>query len=220
MPATVAWRRVATVSAVRRLGYLAASAALVCTQVAAVAVPMAHHEAWRNDRPGRLLLDVAGNGRFVHDSATPLLDATRLAPGSSASGDVDVENDSASDATLSVRATHVIEDENGCDHAEVWSGDTTCNPLGGELGDWLQVSLSRRQGEHYRPVWSGSFIALERGVTLPGSLGSRSVWPLRMTVTLPYAAGNDTQTDQVHFDLRWTATQGGHGHCFGSTRAA
>lgn len=196
-----------TVSAVRRLGYLAASAALVCTQVAAVAVPR-HSPA-----AGQLLLDVLGDGQgFVHTSTTPLLDATRMAPGYSTSGSVDVENNSKGSAALSVRAVHVIEDDNGCDHAEVAAGDTTCGRSGGELGRWLHVSILRRQGGNLEPLWSGTFAALTAGVRLPGPIAAGSVWPLRMTVALPYAADNTTQTDRVFFDLRWTA-QGGGGRC-------
>ena len=188
----------------RRLACAAAATALLGLQVGAVSLP-----AFATGG-GRLLLDVAGDGEgFVHHSSTPLLSFHRLAPGYAASGAVEVKNDSPHRAALVLRAYDVEDDENGCLVQETRMGDTTCG-VGdgdGELGEWLELTVSRDgAGSAPEQLWTGSIADLESGAELTENMPAGAVWPLRMTVELPRAAGNDTMTDKVGYDLRWTAS--------------
>ena len=157
---------------------------------------------------GRILFDVAGDGEgFTPDPSIPLVDHLRLAPGLSTSGDVVVRNDSANAAEMTLQAVNVREDENECLPQETREGDDTCSEDGGELGRWLEVSLaSGADGPTADRLWTGTIAALEDGVVLSDHLSAGDELQLRMTLRLPYAAGNDTMTDRIRYDLRWTAT--------------
>jgi hypothetical protein len=55
------------------------------------------------------------------------------------------------------------------------------------------------------PLWSGSIYDLMTPVTLSSGLPANAVWDYRLTLSLPVAAGNETQSDRLGFDLRFTA---------------
>jgi hypothetical protein len=155
---------------------------------------------------GRLLVDVPGDGEgFVHDTSTPLLHFLKLAPGSSTSGEVTVKNDSPHVVELALQAVDVREAENGCNRPEARE-DTTCDDPDGELGDWLVVTVSGRQGTTPQLLWSGDLDELSEAEVLVERMPAGAEWALELNVELPFAAGNDTQTDRTSFDLRWIAT--------------
>jgi hypothetical protein len=189
------------VNVLRRLTGIAAAGVLVAAQVATSGLP-----AFADDG-GSLLLDVPGDSQgFVHDTSTPMLNFLKLAPGYSTIGDVQVKNDSTHTAQLALQATDVAEDENGCNGPETRSGDTSCDTAGGELGAWLRVTVSRETDGSQQTLWSGGLSDLASGVVLADEMPAGAVWPIQMKVELPYAAGNDTQTDRVGFGLKWTAS--------------
>lgn len=126
------------------------------------------------------------------------LSLDRLAPGLARTGTVTVTNPSAEPATLAIATLEVTDDDNGCVRPEVRDGDTTCGPGGGELSQWLEVTISD-DGE---ALWSGRFTQLQEDRSLPGVLAPGESRDLDITVALPFEAGNDTMTDQVGFDLR------------------
>ena len=158
---------------------------------------------------GQLLIDVPGDGGkgFVHDTDSPLLRITELAPGYTTSGTLALRNDSSGRADLTLRALDVDESENGCVRPEQNDGDVTCTGDGGELADWLEVEVGEVTPAGTRSLWQGSLTELGgpgAGVALE-SLGAGEVLPLRVTVTMRREAGNDTMTDGVGFGLRWNA---------------
>lgn len=187
---------------VRGVASAAVGALLVALQAGAV-MPPAHAA----DGPG-ISFDVAGDGRgFVDDPAGPLLTTDLLAPGYSATGDVRIRNDSADVAELVVQATDVRNDDHGCVRPEIRVGDTSCGVDGGELASWLELTITKDAGSTAaRELWSGSIEELVDGATLTDGMEPGAVWSLRMTAHLPRAAGNETQTDRIGFDLRWTAS--------------
>ncbi|HET9186344.1 MAG TPA: hypothetical protein VFN80_00200 [Acidothermaceae bacterium] len=154
---------------------------------------------------GQLLIDVVGdNHGWVHDSSQPLFHFDKLAPGSSTSATLRLKNDSSSRATLSVKAIHVHDDDNGCLPQERAAGDTTCGRGGGELGKTVRFAVVCPAVSASRPLWSGTISDVEKGVTLPQSLGPMAVIELHVTAELPHSAGNETMTDRLGFDLAWT----------------
>src|SRR4051794_20154793 len=92
--------------------------ACVLLTMAAVAVPAT---AWADS--GHISVNV-GNG-WTRDSTEPLFDSDPIAPGWSGSRDLQVRNDSDTDAALLLSATDIVGDENGCNHPETYA-DTTC----------------------------------------------------------------------------------------------
>jgi hypothetical protein len=68
------------------------------------------------------------------------------------------------------------------------------------------VTVARESNGAMQTLWSGRLDQLRQGAKLTTSLAARGSWPLRVTLALPWAAGNDTMTDSVTFDLRVDAT--------------
>jgi hypothetical protein len=129
-----------------------------------------------------------------------------LMPGSHASTDFVVSNEAGAPASLRVQATDVVEDDNGCVRPEQQSGDVTCGPGGGELGDWLQLQLRDVTDGGDQELWAGTVHDLENGVDALQSVAANGTPRLRLVVTLPRGATNDTMSDQTTFALRWTYT--------------
>ena len=159
------------------------------------------------DDGGRLLLDVPGDGEgFVSHTSKPVIQTSRLAPGYSTTGALVLKNDSSTPAHVRLQTVRVRDDDNGCNRPETRDGDTTCGQGGGELSDWLEATVSRSSNGSTQALWHGSLSALAVGVDLPDEIKAGATWPLRLTLELPYAAPNQTQTDRVGFGLRWSAS--------------
>lgn len=186
---------------IRRRGVAALVAAFAAAGLSLLATPPARADSGA----GQVLIEVPGDGHgFVHDSTTPLLDFDRLAPGMTTSADLVVENASAATADLSLRATDVADDDNGCLPPEVRAGDTTCGPGGGDLGRWMQFTVSSVDSGVAHRLWSGTIADLETGAVLEHGVTAGTAQSLRLDATLPHAAGNDTMSDRLGYDLRWT----------------
>jgi hypothetical protein len=187
------------VSAVRR----AIAAAALVTGVGAGVVAIAPTAAYADD--GHISVNV-GNG-WEHDASAPLFDITNIFPGWTDSRTLHVRNDSDQTASLSLAATDVVEDENGCNHPESFA-DSTCGADEGELGSQLlltaYVDPDNDGSFEATPTWTGTVQQLETATDLLGAVPSGGVVGLRLDAELPYASGNETQTDQVEFGLRLT----------------
>jgi hypothetical protein len=162
---------------------------------------------------GSLLVDVPGDGAgFTHDPGVPFLDVSRLYPGSSGSGYLDVRNASAYDTKLDLAVLDLDSQENGCLRPETREPGEHCDADGGELEDWLQVTVTREDlptGTPDQVLWRGDLGSLATGADLGGSFPAGATWRLRMTVDLPQAATNETMSDSLTFDARLTATGAG-----------
>jgi hypothetical protein len=145
-----------------------------------------------------------GHG-WVHDSATPLFDFDRIAPGWTGERTLRVRNDGSGVATLALSAGDIVEAENGCNHPESVV-DTSCGGDQGELGHQLQLTVyTDPDGDGVfdtTPAWTGGLYDLRRAAVLAGDVGAHAVTGVRLDATLPDASGNETQTDQVGFDVR------------------
>lgn len=154
---------------------------------------------------GSLVVDVPGDGvGFTHDASRAFLDVQRLYPGGSGWGELEVRNTSAYDAKLDLAVTDLVSSENGCLRPEMREPGEGCDADGGELEGWLDVTVSR-EGTGAGELWHGRLAELASGVEL-ATLPAGMTWRLRMTVALPEAATNDTQTDSLTFATRFTAT--------------
>lgn len=152
-----------------------------------------------------------GSG-WVHDSATPLFDVSRMAPGFDQSATMLVRNDATDAGDLSLSSTDIVEYENGCMHSEAVV-DTTCGALQGELGHELVFSVYADPDNdgtfETTPRWTGTLYDLAKPVDLLNDLAGGGIAGLRVEMTLPHSSGNETQTDQVGFSLRLTLTGAG-----------
>lgn len=129
-----------------------------------------------------------------------------LMPGSQASTDFVVSNEAGVPASLRVLATDVIEDDNGCVRSERQGGDVTCGPGGGELGGWLHLQLLDVTGGGDQELWAGTVHDLQNGADVLQHVAANGSPRLRLVVSLPRGATNDTMSDQTRFALRWTYT--------------
>ena len=142
----------------------------------------------------------AGHG-YLRVSGGPVV-VRSLAPGLSGSGTFTVRNETRDRADVRVTALAVIDRENSCISPEKRVPGERCSLDGGELSDWLRVTITRRQGASEVKLWSGRLAQLRGGVKLSGAVPARTSWTLRVALGLPWAAGNDTMTDSVSFGLR------------------
>ena len=126
----------------------------------------------------------------------------RLAPGHSGSGVIRVSNPHESGGRVSLAATDLADEENGCERPEVRTSGEECDADGGELSEWLDVTVTRDG----TPLWSGGIRDLEEPQEFPGVLPAGETWNLDVTVSMPVEAGNDTMTDRVAFDLEIITT--------------
>ena len=128
-------------------------------------------------------------------------DDALLAPGTSITRTVLVTNRSNHEAELHLRATGIEDDDHGCVRPESRDGDDSCGGGGGELGDWLELTVVDTSGAQ---LWSGGLDELGEGATLLPQMSRRSDEELRIVTTMSLDAGNDTMTDAVSYDLEWT----------------
>jgi len=188
---------------VNRLG----GAALALSAAFAVMLPATTASAAQMaDSDGRLSVNT-GSG-WTHDPTTPLFDLTRIAPGWNGTTTIAVRNDSDQGAAIGLSATNVVENENGCNHPESYV-DTTCTGAdAGELGKEIILSVYAdpdNDGTYgSTPTWSGSIEDLKQAATLSSQLPAGGISGYKIDATLPYSSGNETQTDQVSFDLKVT----------------
>lgn len=121
----------------------------------------------------------------------------QLAPGHSRSSAITVSNPTDGPAEIALAVTVSEEDENGCARQEARVATERCDADGGELGDWLDVTVSRDGTE----LWTGPVRDLAEPQQMPGSLAAGGTWDLDLTMAMPTEAGNDTMTDRIAFDL-------------------
>jgi hypothetical protein len=154
---------------------------------------------------GRVLVDLHDGYGWVHDSTTPLLSFSRLAPGSVRSASFAVRNASADSAELSLASLAVSDDDNGCNHPESLV-DSTCGSGEGDLGHELQlrVYVDRTHSSTFAatPTWTGSVYDLNAARTLDATMPSDGQVDIKVEAELPLSSGNETQTDQLGFDLK------------------
>lgn len=178
----------------------------VATAVLLLMAPaMAHAET------GGLQIDIPGDGKsWVRDSEVPLLNADGIAPGMLRSGVLRIRNNSAKDASITLRALHIADDDRACTRPES-RVDTTCGTGSGELGSQVRVRvyLGQARAGSFRtePAFSGSIYELGEAVTLTRSLAAAGERQMKLTLLFPPESGNETQTDRLSFDLRLAATQ-------------
>lgn len=152
---------------------------------------------------------LVGSSAAADDNFVDVVDGTSsflLMPGSQANADFVVNNEASTSASLRVQATEVAEDDNGCVVPEEQSGDVTCGDGGGELGDWLQLRLVNVTDGADEDLWSGSVHDLEDGADVLAHVAAGGAPHLRLVVSLPRGATNDTMSDETRFALRWTYT--------------
>jgi hypothetical protein len=130
----------------------------------------------------------------------------RIMPGSEETFDLAVHNDSDAAASLQVQALDVADDDQGCVRPEEQAGDTTCGAGGGELGAWLDLRLVEVGAAGDQALWSGTLDQLAAGTNVLDQVAGGSTTQLRLLVSLPLAATNDTMSDEVSFRLRSTLT--------------
>lgn len=138
-----------------------------------------------------------------------MLHVERLYPGSSGSGYLDVRNASSYDATLNLSVLDLVSHENTCLRPEAREPGEDCDSGVGELQDWLDVTVTREDipgGAPDEVLWQGGIGSMTSGVALGTTLPAGATWRVRMTVALPRAATNDTMSDSLTFDTRFTAS--------------
>ncbi len=187
-------------SRTRRMGALLSTSALL-----AIATPSVAH-AGTND------IEINAGGGWVHDSATPLFAVTKFAPGFSQTRTLLVRNATTALGNLALSADSIVENENGCMHSEAVV-DMTCGALQGELGHELQFSVfadPENDGTfEAAPRWTGTLYDLATPTSLLTGLPGGGIAGLKIVMTLPFASGNETQTDDVDFSFRLTLAGAG-----------
>jgi hypothetical protein len=152
----------------------------------------------------RVLVDLHDGSGWVHDSTTPLLDFTRLAPGSLRAATLSVRNDAADTAALALKTMAIRDDDNGCNHPEM-QVDDTCGEHGGELGKELQLRVfvdpTHTATFGSSPSWVGTVYDLADRAAALADMPPNGEWDLKLEAELPRTSGNETQTDQLGFDL-------------------
>lgn len=143
-----------------------------------------------------------GSG-WSHDSATPMFDLSRIAPGWSQSANVAVRNDSNERSVLTLSSSNIVDNENGCTHPERVVDNTCSGPDAGELGHAMVFSVYQ-QGQISQPLWSGTLYDLTKGATLDKGMPAGQIDNYRVQAELPMSSGNETQSDSVQFSLRLT----------------
>lgn len=176
------------------------STGLAITVAAALSAIVALPSAARAS--GELRVEVDGGG--------PLVDLTRLAPGSTRQSTFTAANNSADDGVLRFRLADLHEDDNGCVGAEKADGDRTCGDGGGELGRDLTVAVVplRSDGQPQGPaVFAGSIRNLVTWTIADPRLPAGTARSFRLDWELPSDSPNDTQTDSVAFAMEFALEQ-------------
>lgn len=186
-----------------RLGVAVVSAALAALLVA----PMGSAAAGG----GGVEIDLPAHGRgFTANPASGVLEVRHLVPGGSATGIMGARNGSGAAATITVRADHVVSDENGCTHAER-AEPARCSAGAGQLAGCLvfHVSVSSTRYGAYTQQWTGPGTELARPVLVTRRLAREGTVWMRITVSLPESVGNEVQSDTFGFGLLVTLQGGG-----------
>lgn len=148
--------------------------------------------------------------------SSPLLTVGEIVPGWHMSKTVLVRNDSGANASLALRSTDIVEFENGCSPDEA-AVDSTCGPNQGELGHALRFSVFAHAGSSpasdATPIWTGTLYDLAaQPLLLTNAFAAGATWTVDVAAELPLRSGNETQTDQVgfnvNFDIEGTGVSG------------
>lgn len=142
--------------------------------------------------PGRLEVQVDGGG--------PVFDLEDLYPGATEHSTVRVSNVGVQAGRLTVDALDVV-DESRCSDAELRAG-MPCGDGTGTLGGQLEFSIARIAGQDLEEVWKGPLSQLDE-VELLESLGPGETATYRFSAHLPVWSGNESQADQLGFDLQF-----------------
>ena len=144
---------------------------------------------------------------FTTNPAGPLLTLTNMIPGESASAVVGVRNLSNASADIALQLINVHDDEHGCTKSEALV-DLTCGDPGlgeGDLTNALVFTIDEGDAKAgpFTQTWTGGAATLVAAATdISASIPATSDRWLRITVSLPFASGNQTQTDTFGFGLR------------------
>ncbi|HEU5006135.1 MAG TPA: hypothetical protein VFT67_04130 [Jatrophihabitantaceae bacterium] len=144
---------------------------------------------------------------FTTNPSGPLITITKLIPGGSSSAVVGVRNLSNASADIALQLTNVHDDEHGCTKSEALV-DTTCDDPGpgeGDLGADLVFTIDEGTAKTgpFTNTWTGSAATLVSAATdISAAIPATSDRWLRITVSLPFATGNETQTDTFGFGIQ------------------
>jgi hypothetical protein len=154
---------------------------------------------------GGVPIDI-GSG-FTTNPSGPLITLTNLIPGGSSSAVVGVRNLSNASADIALQLINVHDDEHGCTKSEALV-DTTCGDPGlgeGDLGADLVFTVDEGATKTgpFTNTWTGSAATLVSAATdISAAIPATSDRWLRITVSLPFATGNETQTDTFGFGIQ------------------
>jgi hypothetical protein len=183
----------------RSLGVIFAVAGLIGLLFGAAVPAIAHAASGQ-----RVEIDL-GSG-FTTDPHGTVLDTSRLAPGSSVSGTLGVRSDFAGTSDLNLKFVDITA-QNGCAPAQLADGEP-CGQGSGQLDDQLvfNVDVGDSRDGAFTPAWSGHAAELEDGVSVPGEVQESQPRWVKLSATLPYSSGNETQNDRFGFGLQVTLT--------------
>jgi hypothetical protein len=154
-----------------------------------------------------------GHG-WEHDTSSPLFSIGNIVPGWQQVRTFQIRNDSGAASALDLSSNGIVERENGCVHGES-AVDTTCGPDQGELGRKLifSVYIDPSDGSNFGtdPMWSGTLYDLEQPLVLEKALAAHGSTAVKLVAELPFATGDEVETDQVGFNLRLDLAQAGTG---------
>lgn len=158
--------------------------------------------AWADGSPAIINL---GSG-WVQSANDPLFDVRHITPGWDESRTLEIRNDGSRAAELALRVANLAEDENGCNPPEALV-DSTCGAAAGELGHRMLLTVYADPEDdgtfEPSPRWAGSLYDLTDRAILASSMPAGSTWGLRIEAGLPVTVTNQTQTDQVRFDMQF-----------------
>jgi hypothetical protein len=142
------------------------------------------------------------------DGGGALAALDEVSPGETRSGGITVTNGGTAPVVLQVRAVDIVEWEDGCgtDEAVV---DTSCiaGNGAGELGSGAVFSIWRTPVATAMPLYEGSIYELDAVRLGVDPLAAGETLTFRFDYGLPSRVGNDTQGDQLAFDLEVVAQQ-------------
>ena len=122
-------------------------------------------------------------------------------PGFETTGELRITNRSGDDGRITLRVVEVSSGENGCSHPEL-GVDDSCGDREGELASELVLSVDERTDNGFVPVVSSALLdAFSSPILLDDRLGGDEAVTYRLTLALPQAAGNETQTDTASFSV-------------------
>jgi hypothetical protein len=144
---------------------------------------------------------------FTTNPSGPLLTVSKLIPGGSSSAVVGVRNLSNASADIDLQLINVHDDEHGCTKSEALV-DHTCDDPGlgeGDMANALVFTIDEGDAKAgpFTQTWTGSAATLVAAATdISASIPATSDRWLQITVSLPFATGNETQTDTFGFGIQ------------------